>query len=305
MAFTTTQDAGHQNRVTLTATGLIIGIAVCKFLVHLYAGGHYGYFVDELYYLACSRHLDWGYVDQPPLIALVTWLWRSIFGQSLAAIRLLPALAGVAEVVLTALIARQLGGKRFAQALAALAALVAPGILGGDGLLTMNAFEPLFWMGCAYLLIRLIKTENEKLWIWFGVLAGFGLENKYSMLMFGAGLVLGLLLTPDRRLLASRWLWVGGAIAFLIFLPNLIWNMQHHFPFLELQANIRASGRDVPLGPLAFFQQEILLMHPLTLPIWLGGLWFYFLTSAGKRFRAIGWAWIFTAAVIVTLSPRV
>ncbi|MGA2214839.1 MAG: glycosyltransferase family 39 protein [Bryobacteraceae bacterium] len=290
----------------LTGAGaIVLAIAACKLLAYLYTGRHYGYFVDELYYLACSRHLDWGYVDQPPLIALVTWLWRSVLGQSLAAIRLLPALAGVAEVVLTALIARELGGKRFAQALAAMAALVAPGILGGDGLLTMNAFEPLFWMGCAYLLIRLIKTENEKLWIWFGVLAGFGLENKYSMLIFGAGLVLGLLLTPARRFLASRWLWVGGAIAFLVFLPNLIWNVQHHFPFLELQANIRASGRDVPLGPVAFFGQEILLMHPLTLPIWLAGLWFYFLTQAGRPFRAIGWAWVFAALAIVTLSPRV
>ena len=266
------------------AGAIVLAIAAAKLLVYFYTGRHYGHFVDELYYLACSRHLDWGYVDQPPLIALVTWLWRSMFGQSLAAIRLLPALAGVAEVVLTALIARELGGKRFAQALAALATLVAPGILGGDGLLTMNAFEPLFWMGCAYLLIRLIKTENEKLWIWFGVLAGFGLENKYSMLIFGAGLVLGLLLTPQRRLLASRWLWVGGAIAFLIFLPNLLWNIQHHFPFLELQANIRASGRDVPLGPVAFFVQEILLMLPLTLPIWLGGIWFYFFTQRGKAF---------------------
>jgi 4-amino-4-deoxy-L-arabinose transferase-like glycosyltransferase len=214
-------------------------------------------------------------------------------------------LAGVAEVALTALMARELGGKRFAQALAALSALIAPGILGGDGLFTMNAFEPLFWMGCAYLLIRMINTGNTRLWIWFGVLAGFGLENKYSMLIFGAGLVLGLILSSERRLLASRWLWAGGAIALLIFLPNLIWNVQHHFPFLEVQANIRASGRDVPLGPLAFFGQEILLMHPLTLPIWLGGLWFYFRTEAGRPFRAIGWAWLFTAVVIVAMSPRV
>jgi len=125
------------------------------------------------------------------------------------------------------------------------------------------------------------------------------------MLIFGAGVVLGLLLTSQRRLLQSRWLWVGGAIAFLIFLPNLIWNIQHHFPFLELQANIRASGRDVPLGPVAFFTQEMVLMLPLTLPIWLGGLWFYFGTEAGRPFRAIGWAWIFTAAVIAILSPRV
>src|ERR1700722_20562430 len=108
--------AGGQMRVALTATGVILGITFCKLLVHLYAGRHYGYFVDELYYLACSRHLDWGYVDQPPLIALVTWMWRSVLGQSLPAIRLLPALAGVAEVLLTAAIARELGGKRFAQA---------------------------------------------------------------------------------------------------------------------------------------------------------------------------------------------
>src|SRR5271157_2251701 len=120
-------DAGQKDRLAITATGVILCLSACKLLVHLYAGRHYGYFVDELYYLACSRHLDWGYVDQPPLIALLTWIWRAAFGQSLAALRLLPALAGVAEVLLTALIAGELGGKRFAQALAAMAALIAPG----------------------------------------------------------------------------------------------------------------------------------------------------------------------------------
>src|SRR5664279_4118495 len=129
-----------------TATILIVAFAVCKLLFHLYAGRHYGYFVDELYYLACSRHLAWGYVDQPPLIALITWIARSLLGDSLAAIRFLPAVAGAAEVALTALLARELGGSRFAQGFAALAALVAPGILASHGLLTMNAFEPLFWI---------------------------------------------------------------------------------------------------------------------------------------------------------------
>src|ERR1019366_10409942 len=113
-------------------------------------------------------------------------------------IRFLPAVAGTCEVALTALIARELGAKRFAQGLAALATLSAPGILAGDNLLSMNAFEPLFWMGCAWLLIRIVKTGNHKLWIWFGMLAGFGLENKYSMLIFGAGIVFGLLLTRSR-----------------------------------------------------------------------------------------------------------
>jgi hypothetical protein len=294
-----------ERRVAFTATAVVLCITACKLLVHLYAGRHYGYFVDELYYLACSRHLDWGYVDQPPLIAVITWLVRSLLGDSLPALRFLPAVAGAAVVGLTALIARELGGKGFAQGLAALAVLVAPGFLALDGLLTMNVFEPLFWLGCAYLLIRIIKTGNTTLWIWFGILSGFGLENKYSMLIFGAGVVLGLLLTGERRTLASRWLWVGGALALLIFLPNLVWNIHRHFPFLVVQANIQRSGRDVPLGPLAFFAQEILTMLPLTLPIWLAGLWFYFFSKPGRPFRVLGWAWVFTAAVIVTLSPRI
>jgi 4-amino-4-deoxy-L-arabinose transferase-like glycosyltransferase len=286
------------------AGAVVIGIVAAKLLVHLYAGRHYGYFIDELYYLDCSKHLAWGYVDQPPLIALLTWIVRRVLGESLPAIRLLPAIAGAAEVFLTAILARELGGKRFAQGLAALSALLAPGILLADNLLTMNAFEPLFWMGCAYLVIRMIKRGDTRLWVWFGVLSGIGLENKYSMMIFGGGVVLGLLLTSQRRLLASRWLWVGGAIAFLILLPNLWWNIQHHFPFLELQANIRRSGRNVPLGFFSFFGQEALSMLPLALPVWLGGQWFFF-SRQGKDFRALGWAWIFTAAVILTLDPRV
>jgi hypothetical protein len=288
----------------LTATGVVLCIAACKLLVHFYASWHDGYFRDELYYLACSGHLAWGYVDQPPLIALIAWVVRSTIGDSLPAIRLLPALAGAGEVVLTALIARELGGKKVAQGLAALSVLVAGGVLGIDSVLSMNAFEPLFWMGCAWVVIRIVKTGDQKLWIWFGILAGLGLENKHSMLIFGAGLVAGLILTPQRKVFASPWIWIAGGIAFLIFLPNLLWNIEHHFPFIELQKNIRNSGRDVPLSPLAFFGQEIVTMHPLTLPIWLAGLWFYF-SRAGKPFRALGWAWIFTAAVIVTVSPRV
>jgi 4-amino-4-deoxy-L-arabinose transferase-like glycosyltransferase len=283
----------------------ILGLAAAKFAIYLYAGRHYGYFVDELYYLACSRHLAWGYVDQPPLIALIAWFARVVFGQSLLAIRLLPALAGSGEVAMTALIARELGGGWFAQLLAGIGVLMAPGILGVDAFLSMNSFEPLFWMGCAWLVIRMIKTGNDRLWIWFGVLAGIGLENKYSMLIFGAGVVAGLILTPERRILASRWLWAGGAIAFLLFLPNLIWNVQRHFPFLELQANIRASGRDVPLGPVAFFAQEALAMQPLAVPVWLAGLWFFFATANGRRFRALGWAWVVTAVVVIVMSPRI
>lgn len=280
-------------------------LAGVKFLLHLYANRYYGYFVDELYYLACSRRLDWGYVDHPPLIALLTRLETALSGESLASIRFLPAVAGAGEVVLTALLARELGGGAYAQALAALAALAAPGILAGHNLLSMNAFEPLLWLGCAWLVLRIIKTRNPKLWLWFGLLAGIGLQNKHSMLIFGAGILTGLILTPERSWLKSPWFWAGGLLAFLIFLPNLAWNIRHDFPFLELQANIRRSGRNTPLGFFAFFEQEILALNPLAAPILLAGLWYFFLTWQGKPYRVLGWAWVVAALVIVTFSPRV
>jgi 4-amino-4-deoxy-L-arabinose transferase-like glycosyltransferase len=290
----------------IKSAGAVVGaIAAAKLLLHLYAGRHYGYFVDELYYLACARHLAWGYVDQPPLIALIAKIAHVLLGDSLSAIRFFPALAGAATVMLTGLIARELGGKRFAQGLAALCALAAPGFLAADHFLSMNAFEPLFWMGCAWVVIRIVRTGNQRLWLWFGLLAGIGLENKHSMLIFGFGIIAGLLLTPQRRLLRSRWLWIGGLVAFLIFLPNLLWNIQHHFPFLELQANIRRSGRNVDLTPLAFLGQETLAMLPPSALIWLAGLWYFFFRREGKPFRALGWAWLTAAALIMALSPRI
>jgi len=294
------------SRPWLLGSGLAVAIlALIKLAVHLYAGRSYGYFVDELYYLDCARHLGWGYVDQPPLIAVLTWAIRETLGDSLSAIRLLPALCGAAMVLLTGLLTRELGGSRFAQALAALCTLLAPGLLGIDHFLSMNCMEPLFWLGCAWLMVHIVRTGDERLWIWFGVLAGLGLENKYSMGIFGLGLLVGLLLTRQRRLLASKWIWIGAALAFLIFLPNLIWNIHYHFPFLELQHNIRESGRNVALSPLRFFGQEIEAMLHLSLPIWLAGLWFFFFRHEGKPFCFLGWAWIVTALIIVVESPRI
>src|SRR6516165_6128285 len=259
---------GKQNRWPVDPGVIALcSIAISKLLVHLYASRNYGYFIDELYYLACSEHLDWGYVDQPPMVALIAKIARSLFGDSLHALRFLPALAGAAKVLLTGIIALELGGNRFAQILAALAVLVAPGFLAIDNLFSMNSFEALLWTGCACLLIRIIKSGNQRLWIWFGLLAGIGLENKHSMLIWGAAITAGLLLTSQRKFFRMPWIWLAGLLAFLIFLPNVIWNYQHHFPFLELQANIRHSRRNVGLTPLSFFGEEVLSMNPITLPI--------------------------------------
>jgi hypothetical protein len=283
---------------------VVASIAAAKLALHLATAGRYGYFRDELYYIACSRHLDWGYVDQPPLIALVTWLELHLGGTSLHSLRFLPALAGVALVFLTAVLAREMGANRFGTWFAALAAACVGIYFVMNYLLTMNAFEPLFWMGCACLLVRIINTGNQKLWLWFGLLAGLGLQNKYSMGIFVSAMILGVLFTPERRAFAQRWIWIGGGIALLVFLPNLLWNIHHQWPFVELMRNIKASGRDVELGPLRYFVEQIFLVNPILFPVWLAGLLSLFVGKELRRYRALAWAYVFSLGVMIVMKGK-
>ena len=278
------------------------GCALAGVAVHLATNGSYGYFRDELYYLACGDHLDWGYVDHAPLIALVARLTRTLLGDSLHAIRLLPALASGLKILLAGLIARELGGGRFAIFLACLCVLIAPVYLGIDTILTMNAFEPLFWMGCAWVLLLAINRDQPQLLIWLGVLAGVGLENKHSMLFFGAALVAGLLLSGERRLLLNRWMWVAGAIALLLFLPNLIWQARHAWPTIVDLRNAR--NKNIPLTPAAFLGRQVLVMLPLNILVWLAGLWFLLRDAAAKRYRALGWAFLVLLAMMIALHGK-
>ncbi|MGB8413631.1 MAG: glycosyltransferase family 39 protein [Candidatus Binatus sp.] len=261
-------------------------------------------FIDELYFLACGEHLSWGYVDMPPLTALQAWTVRTFVGDSLLAIRLIPALAGVGLVLLTGALVRHLGGGRFAQALAVVAVLVAPFYLSFDSYLSMNSVEPLLWMGCVLMLIRMIKTGDTRLWLWFGVIAGVGLENKDTMLLFGFALIAGLLMTPERRLMSSRWFFIGGMVTFLIFLPNLIWMIQHHFPHLEMLANIKRNGRNVALGPIGFFGQQVLGMQPVAFPIWICGLWVFLFSEQGRPFKALGFAYLIALVALLLAQGR-
>jgi 4-amino-4-deoxy-L-arabinose transferase-like glycosyltransferase len=283
---------------------IVLVLATGKLLLHLLTASRYGYFGDELYFLACGEHLDWGYVDQPPLVALVAWIVRHTLGTSLLAIRAPSALAGAALVLLTGLLARELGGGRFAMALASLASGLAFVYVVMHYLFTMNAFEPLFWTGCAYVVVRIVKTGDERLWLAFGAIAGLGLENKYSMAVFAAGLVLGVALGPGRRTFARPWIWLGGALALLLFLPNLAWNVRHGWPFLELMRNIRASGRDVVLSPLEYVVHQVLNMNPASLPVWLAGLAWLLLSTPGRRFRALGWAFLVALATFVVTKGK-
>jgi Dolichyl-phosphate-mannose-protein mannosyltransferase len=277
---------------------------MAAFLVHLLTNGRYGYFRDELYYIACARHLDFGYVDQPPLSILLLRLSQVLLGDSLFAIRLLPALAGAAIVALTGIIAREIGGRAWAFALACTGSLCALFYLAVGNFFSMNAFEPLFWMGSVYLLVRIINGGSPTLWLWLGVLLGLGLENKHSMVFFAAGILVGLLLTPERRHFAQKSIWLGGVIAFAIALPNIVWQALHHWPTYELLSNIAHSNKNVALSPAQFIAQQAVFMNPGTLPLWLAGLFWLFASRDGRRYRAIGIIYLATLAEFIILHGK-
>ena len=294
-------------RDLLSSTGLLMGLALLKLLLHL-ATNHnllgYGYFRDELYYMVCAERLDFGYVDHPPLAPLILNLNRQLLGDSLFALRLLPAVAGAATVLLTGLMVRQLGGSRRAQCLAALAVIFAPVLLIINGFFSMNAFEVLLWTSCAYLLLLLLKTDRPQLWLPIGLVAGLGLQNKHTMLIFGLGMAVGLTLTPARKHLRSKWLWLGGAIAFLIFLPNLVWQVRHGWPSLEFYANANLF-KNIPTSPQDILLTQILALNPVALPIWLAGLGYYLFAREGKPYRMMGWLYlVLLLALIASRSSR-
>ncbi|MGE5326977.1 MAG: ArnT family glycosyltransferase [Deltaproteobacteria bacterium] len=283
---------------------VVLSLALATLILHVIFDANYGYFRDELYFLACGQRLDWGYVDQPPLIAVIAAFSRWLLGDSLRAIRFFPALAGAGKVLLTGLIARDLGGKRFAQVLACAAVMAAPIYLGIDHLLTMNAFEPLFWMGCVYVAIRICKGGSPKLWLAFGALAGLGLENKYSMLFFGFAFVVGLLATSRRGVLLKKWIWLGALVAFLIYLPNFVWEIRHHWPMFEILSNVQHSGKNSPINLGSFFSAQLLILDPLSFPLWLAGLGWMFFNRKGKSFRFLGWTFVVLFGTFVVLQGK-
>jgi hypothetical protein len=286
-----------KSAVTLAAV-----LAAAKLLFQLATLPGYGVFRDELYYLACAHRLAWGYVEFPPLTPLIARISTAVFGDGLFGIRFPMVLAGAAMVALTCVLARELGGGRFAQWIAGLAAFVAPIWLVAHHVLSPNGFEPLFWMGCAWLFIRWVKTGDSRLWLWFGLLAGIGLLNKHSMLFFGFALVAGMLLTPARKAFRERNLWLGGAVAFLIFLPHLVWQVRTGFPLIEFLTRAE-KVKNYIMSPAEFFKSQVLLLNPVLLPLWLAGLAFFF-TRPGKPWRALGWAYLVIFALMLALHGK-
>lgn len=254
----------------------------------LTASDTYGIFRDELYYIANARHLGLGYVEHPPLIGWITWFTTTLFGESQLALRLFPALAAGVTVSLVCRIAKTMGGGRWAQILAGVATALAPVYVATFGILSMNAFDVMFWAAAVLVLSHLLAGDDARLWILFGIVAGLGLENKISVLFLGFGLVVGLILTRDWRHLTSKWLWAGGVLSLLLFLPYLLWQATHDWAALEFMKRA-TQFKNLPLSPGDFLIEQILNMNPLVVPVALAALVFYF-SKPGRPFRALGWA---------------
>lgn len=257
----------------------------------------YGIFRDELYYLACGRHLDWGYVDHPPLVALLAAAARGLFGSSLVGLRLFPALAAAGTVLLVGDTARALGADRWGRVLAQLLAATAPAYLALFTIFSMNAFDILVWAGLGRMAVALLGGgADPRLWLAFGALAGVGLQNKLDVGLLGAGLAAGLVAARRWDVLRSRWPWAGGALALAIFLPHVAWQAAHGWPTPEFVARAQ-SGKIVHLAPWQFLAAQLELVGPAAAALAAAGLGWLLLARAARPVRALGWAVVAVVAV--------
>ena len=281
------------------ATGLLVALAGVSFVAHMLVAGNYGYFRDELYYIADGRHLQAGYVDQPLLMGWLAALLRVIAGDSLVAIHVIPALACAGIIVITGLMARELGGGRVAQLVAGVAALFTLDFMATGSLFSMDVLDQLWWAVGSLILIRLLRRDSPRWWLFFGLVAAVALLTKLTILFFGLAVVLALLITPERRYLRTPWPWLAGGIAFLGLLPYLVWNAVNGWPTWEFWHHYGGIGTD----PLAFFVAQIDQMNPIAVPLAVAGLIFYF-RKAGARYRLLGWTFVFAYLVLTLIRVK-
>jgi len=280
------------------------------FLIHFVSslwGSHlgYGFFRDELYYLVCGHHLAWGYVDQPPLVAIQARMAETLFGLSPTGIRIFSFAAAGILVGLTGLLTRQLGGRLSAQILAMTAVLAAGVFLGTSNYLSMNSFEPCFWMGSMFVVLRIADgSAGPRAWLIFGLLAGLGIENKHSTVFFLLALLVGLLLTAQRRILWSRWCAAGVALLILIALPNLIWQWIHHFPTYEVLNNIAHSDKNIKLPPLSFLLEQGNMLLPFSAPLWIGGLAWLSLAREARPWRFAALTYLVFLVLLMAMHAK-
>jgi hypothetical protein len=264
------------------------GVALFFLFLTLVTAGRYGFFGDELYYFACSKHLAWGYVDQPPMVAFLTFLSTHIFGETMFSLRLMSGLAGAVTVLLAARIVKLFGGGKFSQSLAALSICLAPAFPALSSFFSMNPVDIMLCTLFVLLFLSAVKIPSRMKWIAVGILIGAGLLNKYTFLVLGFSLLVSLVITKQWRTLRLPWLYVSAALGFLIFLPHILWQIHNDWPTLEFMRNA-TEYKNLSLSPLTFLAQLALSLNPLTLPIWLCGLAYLLFSKDAKEFRYLGW----------------
>jgi Dolichyl-phosphate-mannose-protein mannosyltransferase len=258
----------------------------------------FGHFNDELYYLACAARPAAGYVDHPPLSIWILRAVTSLGGDSTAAIRFLPALAGAASVFLTGLLARRMGGNTLAASLASLCVIAAPVLMVLFGFYSMNSFEVFLWVAFTLVVVIILTEDRRRLWLLAGLIAGLGLENKHTMAVYGFAFFTGLLLSPQRKHFASVWLWLGGLLAALLMLPNLLWQIEAGWPSLEFYYNAD-THKNVDSPALNVILDQILAQNPVSIIIWLPGLLYLLRSKRLAQVRAFGWAYLILLATLV------
>ena len=281
---------------------LVLFLACVRLAILLPYAGAYGYFRDELYYLACARRLAWGYVDHPPLSTAILALTRSLYGESLLAIRLVPAVAGALVVGLTASIAKAFGGGVRAQALAALAVLFAPAYLESGHVYSADSLDVLICTLAALFLVRAFAATPGKQWPWWilvGLMLGLGAESKLSVLGYAGGIFVGLLVSPSRVLLKTRGPWIAAILVLILLAPYALWERANGWPTFQL-AKV-ALERGAAHSPVSFLRSQIVDMLPESLPLWGAGLWALCLDKRFIKWCAIGVAFV-AALVFFTLE---
>jgi len=263
----------------------------------------YGFWRDEFYYIALSKHLAWGYVDVPPFMPFCIAGMRFLFGESIFSMHLLPAIFSAIVLVLTREIVKKFGGKLFAQTLALLCVMTAGGSIFLSSNIIYDCFDHLFWAVCLYLLVLLLTSGNKKYWLYLGLFAGLGLMSKFGMLWLMFGIVLAMPLTKERRYFCTWQFWMSGIIALVILSPYLIWIVQTHFLTFEYFAAYAQSA--APLTVCSFLIDQITnVTNPISFPVLALGLCYFLFDREGKRFRLFGFAYIFIAAVIIIQQAK-
>lgn len=242
--------------------------------------------------------MAFGYVDHPPLAPVVLALDRWLLGDSLPAIRLLPALCGAATALAAAWMAQRLGAAGFGQILAALCVCVAPVYLGVFSIFSTNCFEVLFWSLTLVLLLELSRSGDARLWWPIGALLGLAVSSKHTSVLLVAAIALAVPITPLRRHLLGRSLWVGAGLALLIVLPNLVWQIQHDWASLEFYRNVDREA-NVATSALGVLDEQIGSFNPATFPVWASGLFYLLLAARGRPYRLVGWIAVILFAALL------